>query len=159
MRITKRTCIAMRVLMYCAAHPDRLVTKHEIARSCQASENHLAQVIHKLAVLGFLDTQRGRSGGVRLAHKTEDICVGDIFRAIEGPMPIEECFPNLGSDEFSLGADRLKYILADAAEAFNAHLDQVTLKQLVGEETPVLSVASSETRPPASIDDSNLSQS
>lgn len=147
MRITKRTCIAMRVLMYCAAHPARLVTKHEIARACQASENHLAQVIHKLAVLGFLDTQRGRSGGVRLAHKVEDICVGDIFRAIEGPMPIEECFPDLDNDALSAGADRLKDVLADAAEMFSAHLDNITLDLLVNGTTPALELGVSEMSP------------
>ena len=46
MRLTKRTNISMRVLMYCAAHEGRLVTKSEIAECCNASENHLAQVIN-----------------------------------------------------------------------------------------------------------------
>ncbi|MDA5555388.1 RrF2 family transcriptional regulator [Shimia sp. MMG029] len=131
MRITKRTNIAMCVLMYCAANPNRLVTKHEIAAECNASENHLAQVIHKLALLGFLETQRGRSGGVRLAHKQEDICIGEIFRAIEGPFPVEECCAGteIGCDHAA--TERLQDILREAAEAFYTRLDQVTLAALM----------------------------
>ena len=64
MRITKRTNIAIRVLMFCGANESRLVTKSEIAARCNTSESHLAQVINQLAQLGFLHTQRGRSGGI-----------------------------------------------------------------------------------------------
>ena len=63
MRITKRTNIAVRLLMYCALHEGRLVTKSEIAQRCNISENHLAQVVNQLSQLGFLKTQRGRNGG------------------------------------------------------------------------------------------------
>ena len=52
MRITKRTNIAVRLLMYCAVNEGRLVTKSEIASSCNVSENHLAQVINQLGQLG-----------------------------------------------------------------------------------------------------------
>ena len=66
MRLTKRTNISMRVLMYCAVNKGRLVTKAEIAEACNISENHLAQVINRLGQLGFLMTQRGRNGGMTL---------------------------------------------------------------------------------------------
>ena len=56
MRLTIRTNLAMRTLMLCAANPGRIVRKHEIAGICNASENHLAQVIHLLAINGFLNT-------------------------------------------------------------------------------------------------------
>ena len=63
MRLTTRTNLAMRTLMFCAVNPDRIVRKHEVAEPCGASENHLAQVIHLLARKGYIRTQRGRSGG------------------------------------------------------------------------------------------------
>ncbi|MBO9401965.1 MULTISPECIES: RrF2 family transcriptional regulator [unclassified Shimia] len=144
MRITKRTNIAMRVLMYCAANPDRLVTKHEIAGVCAASENHLAQVIHKLALLGVLDTHRGRSGGVRLAHDTKDICVGDVFRAMEGPVPLAECFADVDTTCPLVSACRLKPILGEAAEAFYARLDEVTLDTLMCENAALLNILTPE---------------
>lgn len=61
MRLTTRTNLAMRTLMFCAVNPDRTVRKHEIAEACNASENHLAQVVNTLAQRGFVDTQRGLS--------------------------------------------------------------------------------------------------
>ena len=77
MRITKRTNIAIRVLMFCGANADRLVTKSEIAACCNTSESHLAQVINRLAQLGFLHTQRGRSGGITLARPMNEIVILD----------------------------------------------------------------------------------
>ncbi len=73
MRITKRTNIAVRLLMYCAANAERLVTKAEIAECCNISENHLAQVINQLSQLGYLHTQRGRNGGMTLGRSTSEI--------------------------------------------------------------------------------------
>ena len=92
MRVTKRTNIAIRILMFCAVNPDRLVTKSDIAGPCNSSENHLAQVINRLAQHGFLYTQRGRNGGLRLARPPEQINIGDVFREFESEVPLAECF-------------------------------------------------------------------
>lgn len=131
MRVTKRTNIAIRLLMYCAANPDRLTTKSEIAACCHVSENHLAQVVNRLGRMGVLQTQRGRRGGMRLARPATDIRVGEIFRALEGPVPLAECFAD-ADNSCPLRADcRLRLALRDAAEAFFAHLDDITLDALV----------------------------
>lgn len=131
MRVTKRTNIAMRVLMYCAVTPGRLVTKAEIARVCNASENHLAQVINQLGQLGFLHTQRGRNGGLELARPASRIVIGDVFRAIEAPVPLAECFADADNTCPLVSACRLRVALSDAAEAFYATLDPITLDALV----------------------------
>ena len=131
MRVTKRTNIAMRVLMYCAANPGRLVTKHEIAQRCNASENHLAQVINQLAQMGFLHTQRGRNGGLELGRPAEDIVIGDIFRALEQPVPLAECFADVDNTCPLTGVCRLRSYVTRALEAFYHELDMVTLDDLV----------------------------
>ena len=95
MRITKRTNIAVRLLMYCALNEGRLVTKSEIAQRCNISENHLAQVVNQLSQLGFLKTQRGRNGGLNLSRSAADICIGDVFRQVEGGLPMVECFADV----------------------------------------------------------------
>lgn len=56
MRLTTRTNLAMRTLMFCAVNPGQIVRKHEVAEACGASENHLAQVIHMLARKGYVRT-------------------------------------------------------------------------------------------------------
>ncbi|CUH51916.1 transcriptional regulator, BadM/Rrf2 family [Shimia marina] len=140
MRITKRTNIAMRVLMFCAANRGRLVTKHEIAKACNASENHLAQVIHQLALMKVLKTHRGRNGGLELAHEPSEIQVGAIFREMEAPVPLAECFADVDDTCPLVSACRLRDALHDAAEAFYKKLDEVTLDTLTCNNQALLSI-------------------
>lgn len=131
MRITKRSNLAVRVLMFCGVNSDRLVTKTEIAECCNTSESHLAQVINRLAQLGYLYTQRGRCGGLRLGRPMSEITIGAVFRALESNIPVAECFADVDNTCPLVEACRLKLAVADAVEAFYAHLDGVTLDALV----------------------------
>ncbi len=131
MRITKRSNIAIRVLMFCGANAGRLVTKSEVAQVCNTSENHLAQVINRLGQLDYLKTQRGRGGGIMLARPMSEICIGAIFRELESHVPIAECFADVDNSCPLVEACRLKQAVAAAAEAFYAHLDEVSLDALV----------------------------
>ena len=79
MHITTKSLLAIRTLLTCAGQPDRQFRKHEIAAALDASENHLAQVVHQLGRKGFLTTQRGRSGGLRLARPPEQITLGEVM--------------------------------------------------------------------------------
>ncbi|MHC9234948.1 RrF2 family transcriptional regulator [Pseudooceanicola sp. 502str34] len=131
MRLTKRTNISMRVLMYCGANNDRLVTKSEIAECCNTSENHLAQVINRLGQLGFLHTQRGRNGGITLGRPMEEITVGEVFRAVESSVPITECFAEGENTCPLVSACKLRPAIARATEAFYHELDGMLLSELV----------------------------
>ncbi|WP_299842043.1 Rrf2 family transcriptional regulator [uncultured Roseovarius sp.] len=142
MRITKRTNIAIRVLMFCGTNQERLVTKSEIAERCNTSESHLAQVINQLAQLGYLDTQRGRNGGIRLGRKMSQIVIGDVFRTIESSTPLAECFADVDNTCPLTDACRLRPAIADAAEAFYARLDQLTLDELVCDNAPLMALLS-----------------
>ncbi|WP_306113534.1 MULTISPECIES: Rrf2 family transcriptional regulator [unclassified Roseovarius] len=137
MRITKRTNIAMRVLMFCGVNRDRLVTKSEIAARCNTSESHLAQVINQLGQLGYLETHRGRNGGIRLARNMTQITIGEIFRVLEADAPLAECFADVDNTCPLVDACRLRHAIADAAEAFYARLDGVSLDALVCENRPL----------------------
>ncbi|WP_323768344.1 Rrf2 family transcriptional regulator [Marinovum sp.] len=133
MRVTKRTSIAIRVLMYCASHSGRLVTKSEIANRCGASENHVAQVINQLAQLGFIETHRGRNGGLELARAPQEICIGEVFRAVEARVPITDSFADDGTTFPRLAATQLRDALDAACEAFFTQLDAIRLDTLIGD--------------------------
>jgi Rrf2 family nitric oxide-sensitive transcriptional repressor len=133
MRLTTRTNLAMRTLMVCAVNPGRIVRKHEVAETCHASENHLAQVIHLLAQRGFLRTVRGRSGGLVLGRPAAEITVGEVFRSFEAVLPFTDCSQGAENACPLIAACRLKCVLSDALAAFYAHLDRVTLSDLVAE--------------------------
>ncbi len=124
--------------MYCAANADRLVTKTETAECCNISENHLAQVINQLGQLGYLNTHRGRNGGMSLGRDAAEIRIGDVFRDLEGSFPMVECFADVDNTCPLVNACRLKEALSAAAQAFYASLDDVTLASLVCNNTALL---------------------
>lgn len=131
MRLTIRTNLATRVLMCCAVNAGRTLRSADIAEACNASGNHLAQVIHQLQVQGFVATQRGRSGGLQLARPASEISIGRVFRLFESGVPFAECFAPDTNTCPLVSSCRLRSFIARAVEAFYAELDQVTLHDLV----------------------------
>lgn len=130
MRLTTRTDLAMRALMYCAHQHPKLLRKTDIALACEISENHLAQVIHVLGLKGILHTKRGRAGGITLARPASEITVGEVFRALEAEVPFAECFEADGGQCPLRNACGLKCLLSKALAAFYRTLDEVTIAQL-----------------------------
>lgn len=129
MHLTIRTNLALRTLMTCAVNPGRLVRKQDVAKAINASENHLAQVINKLAQDGFIATQRGRHGGFRLARAASSISVGHIFRCFEGGLPLVECFSDHNSCPLTHHC-RMGPHLKRAVDAFYGALEEVYLSDL-----------------------------
>lgn len=116
--------------MYCAVNIDRTVRKADVALACNASENHLAQVIRTLAHYGFIDANRGRHGGIRLKQPAHLINIGQVFRLFESETPFAECF---GPDNTCplVSVCWLRGAISDAVEAFYRSLDRVHLSDLV----------------------------
>lgn len=131
MRLTTRTNLAIRALMYCAVHEGKTSRSAEIAKACNSSANHLAQVVNTLHVHGFLNATRGRMGGVSLARAPEDINIGTVFRLFEADVPFTECF-HLETNTCPLvPACRLKGAIRQALNAFYREMETVTLEDLV----------------------------
>ena len=127
MRLTRYTDYALRVLLYLGAHPDKLSTISEIAAYHNISRNHLMKVVHQLGAWGYIDTLRGKGGGIRLAHKPEEIILGDVVRHTEENLEIVECFAPGNSNCIIQPGCRLKAVLNDALGSFLAMLDLYTL--------------------------------
>lgn len=130
MRLTVRTNLAMRALMTCAVNPGRVVRKADIAALVGASEAHLGVVINQLAQTGFIETLRGRNGGIRLRCPPEAISVGRVFRIFEAQTPFTECFSARDNHCPITSACKLRSSLETALEAFYATLDDITLADL-----------------------------
>ena len=92
MRLTRYTDNALRCLTFLGITDGASITVPEISRRMRMSEDHLFKVIGRLAQLGYVETTRGRSGGVRLAKPPEAIIIGDVVRATEECMALVECF-------------------------------------------------------------------
>lgn len=130
MRLTLRTNLAMRTLMFCAVNSDRIVRKSEVAQACNASENHLAHVIVLLSQMGMIQTTRGRNGGLRLGREAEMIDVGAVIRSLEGGVPFAECFEGAENHCPIKAHCRLRLALEKALAAFYGALDGISLADL-----------------------------
>lgn len=128
MRLKSYTDYALRVLMHLAAKPDRLASISEMARTYRISHNHLTKVVHDLRKEGFLDSVRGRSGGVRLGRPAEQISVGDVVRHTEGTFDLVDCESCVIARACSLTA-----ALHEARRAFMKVLDGYSLADLVAD--------------------------
>ena len=127
MRLTRYTDYALRVLIYLGQHPDRLCTIPEIAGAYAISQNHLTKVVQDLARGGFVTTQRGAGGGIRLARPAQDIRLGEVVRFLEQRYALAECFRADGGNCPLTPSCRLRSRLASAQEAFLADLDRSTV--------------------------------
>ena len=71
MRLTAMTDYALRLLIYVGRQgQDRLCTIAEVAQAHGLSETHLMKITHQLALAGWLQTVRGKGGGMRLDRKS-----------------------------------------------------------------------------------------
>ena len=130
MRLTTMTDYAMRLLMYVAQHPERLCTIAEVAGAYEISEAHLMKITHRLGQSGWLQTVRGKGGGMRLAAAAAEINLGAVVRSVEPDFDIVDCF---ASDTACLltGQCRLTGVVRGALQSFMRHLDGYTLADLL----------------------------
>ncbi|MDE3154312.1 MAG: Rrf2 family transcriptional regulator [Acidobacteriota bacterium] len=133
MQLNVFTDYACRVLIYAAAHDRGPCTSDEIAEAFGISRHHLVKVINELQHLGFLETRRGRAGGIRLARAPERIGLGEVIRRTEGTLALVECFDRETDTCPLTPACGLRGALKEAFEAFFATLDRYTLADLVAQ--------------------------
>jgi Rrf2 family nitric oxide-sensitive transcriptional repressor len=131
MRLTVYTDYALRLLMYLAVKDDGLATIAEVAHSYDISRNHMMKVAHQLGVAGYVDTVRGRSGGLRLARPAADINLGDVVRRTEQDMALVPCMSSADAVCAIRPSCLLKRALDRATAAFLAVLDEYSLGDLV----------------------------
>jgi len=126
MKLTLFTDYSMRVLLYLGARPGHLCSIAEVARAYGISQNHLMKVVNQLARAGYVESVRGRFGGIRLGRAAEDINIGELVRHTEEGFDLVDC----GSCVIA-PACGLTGVLKEALAAFLAVLDRYTLADLM----------------------------
>ena len=117
--------------MYLGVNPGRAATVKEIAENFGVSRNHLMKVVHRLSVFGYVDTLRGRGGGLRLARRPEDIRVGAVVRDTEDDLAAVPCLRPGPTECCIRPACVLRDALQAATGAFLDVLDHYTLADLL----------------------------
>ena len=136
MRLTRYTDYSLRVLMYLAVRPDGFGTIQSIAEAYGVSRNHLMKVVQELNRRRYIDTVRGKGGGMRLRLPPERINVGQVVRDMESDLALVECFGPHNRCVITPEC-RLRDVLGDAMNAFMAVLDRYTLADLVADPEPL----------------------
>ncbi len=130
MRLTTMTDYAMRLLMYVAQHPGRLCTIAEVAGAYGISEAHLMKITHQLGLNGWLETVRGKGGGMRLGAAPADINLGAVVRSIEPDFYLVDCLTQ-ETDCSLTGRCKLTGIMSGALQSLMQYLDRYTLADLL----------------------------
>lgn len=139
MQLTQYTDYSLRILMYLASKPGGFATISEMADYYGVSRNHLVKVVHNLATSGFIQTTRGKHGGMRLARSPEHISVGEVVRKTEPNFEVAECF---GGDNCCVitAACGLRPVLNEALASFWQTLDRYSLADVTADKSvqPIL---------------------
>lgn len=138
MRLSKHSDYAFRMLIHAALRAPSLTTIGEIASDFDLSAAHLNKVAQTLAAHGYLQTVRGRSGGLRLARDPASIRLGQVASISEPDFQIAPCMSPSGEHCPIYKACVLRDALSQATDAFIAALDRWTLADLIAERRPLL---------------------
>ncbi|MFC0179046.1 Rrf2 family transcriptional regulator [Thorsellia kenyensis] len=131
MQITRFTDYGLRTLMYVASCPENIASVKEISEYYGISRNHLVKVVHKLSKLGFLETIKGKGGGIKIAEKTDSIRLGDLIKLLEPNMYIAECFNENDNGCKITNSCKLKHYFFEASQNFINTLNKYTLADTI----------------------------
>ena len=130
MRLTLQTDLSLRVVMYIGASGSARCTIHEIAKAYAVSENHLMKIVHRMTLLGYLETTRGRTGGIRLSPDTLSTQLGDFILKMEPDFDYVPCL-QYGEDCIIKKCCILKSAIQEAHEAYIESLNRYQLSDLL----------------------------
>lgn len=132
MQLTRKTEYAVRTLIELAARPEgEFVPTEEIARAKNIPEMYLSKTVQDLVRAGFVQTQRGCGGGVRLARPAESFTLVDVLVAIQGPLAINSCLLE-NSDCPNKPVCRVHQLLVRAQESLLDVLGSASFAELAG---------------------------
>ena len=126
------------MLIHAGLRAPDLTTVGEVASDFDLKVTHLQKVAQTLATHGYLQTVRGRAGGLRLAMAPEMVRLGQVAAITEPDFQIAPCMSFSGEHCPIYEPCILRTALSKASEAFLAELDKWTLADLLKKRKPLL---------------------
>ncbi len=139
MRLTRFSDYSLRVLIYLAVREEKSSIA-EVSRSFKVSENHLMKVVHRLSTLGYIQSTRGKKGGIELGMDPKKINLGKIIVELEPDFDIAECFNAAGDACRISPVCRLKNFFDKAKKAFLKALAKYSLADVVKNRTQLVNL-------------------
>ena len=128
MHITSHTDYALRMLMFLQVAPGGSATVRDVSEAYDISANHLAKVAQSLVARGWVESRRGRGGGLVLAEDTPSLRLGALVQELE-PDALVECHTSESTCPIE-PACKLKGIFSEGLQAFYEALNRYTLADL-----------------------------
>ena len=137
LRFTKRADYGLMAIHYIAVN-DGLgaVSAKKIAEEFQIPPELLAKILQRLAKRRLIVSQNGPKGGYVLSRQPDAITVGEVVRALEGPISIVSCLDHSGCPQ-ELRCN-LRRPVQKLQAAISQMLDTMTLSELTSEDIPEL---------------------
>ncbi|MGI5891459.1 MAG: RrF2 family transcriptional regulator [Bacillota bacterium] len=111
---------------------DKPIAISAISMRQNISEGYLEQLMIPMRKYGLVKSIRGAKGGYILARDPKDILVGEVFRALEGPLHIASCASEISLESCAREEDcASKKLWHDLQKAINGVLNSYTLSDLL----------------------------
>lgn len=131
MQLTLHSDYSFRILIYLANKKSELVTIDEISLAYNISRHHIAQIVYKLGEFGFIETMRGKGGGIRLALMPEEVNLGEVLKKMESNFNVVECFDKKENACKINNVCKLKPLFYEATKLFLSVFENKTLADII----------------------------
>ncbi|AQL55783.1 RrF2 family transcriptional regulator [Abyssicoccus albus] len=134
MRLTMYSDYALRTLIFLARNEqdNKQITQiSDVAKFYNISKNHLTKIVNHLARTGYIETIRGRGGGIKLKKAPSEINLGTLLRETEESFNLVECFERQNNTCPIIDQCGLQLLLHEGLHAFMKVFDQKTLKDII----------------------------
>lgn len=131
MNLSKFSDYSFRALIYLAKNQDKLCTVEEVADYLKISEHHLKKIVQKLGKTEYIQSSKGRNGGLKLGLNPKDINLGSILRITEDNLTLVECFSDDKCTCNLTDACKLKVVFDNSLNSFINELSKYTLEDII----------------------------
>jgi len=133
LRFTKRADYGLMAIHYIAvqsAHGS--VSAKKIAEEFRIPPELLAKILQRLAKQGLIVSHNGPKGGYVLARQPDAISVGQVVRALEGPLKIVSCYEDDSCPQIE--RCNIRRPVQKIQTAITSMLDAMSLSELTATE-------------------------
>lgn len=107
----------------------------EISNRQGISFSYLEQILHRLGKAGVIESVRGPSGGYLLSRSPEQLTIGDIVRALEGPIALSHCLEPEAADCYQTDECVARMVWARVGAKIEEALDSITFGDLLQQQS------------------------
>jgi Rrf2 family protein len=134
-KVTAKAEYAVRAMLELTASEDGLVKGERIARSQRIPLKFLENILVDLRHADLVHAQRGAEGGYRLAREPDEITLGEVIRAVEGPLASVRGEPPERM-AYEGSSENLRKVWVAVRASLRSVLDDLTLADVVSDRMP-----------------------